>query len=278
MRSRIRFRHELTEARWDDLGKRWRISTTGRDYAVRVLITGTGCLSETARSTAPCMWGREIRAFVMARHADLQAPALLGHVLPGDPATQRRGEDEERRAVGAWVATAAAASCAGPLLGGLLTSTLGWRAIFGALAVLAAVTAGCALNLLPRRLPRYGRPERRLDGVGIALCTAAATTALIALTAPATGAAAVSVILLAVLWHRCRHHADSVLDSGLIRNPSARSALFVLLVLFCANSMFTFLTYFALTRAHGLSPLEAPLVGLPAVTPAVFTGRWAGRR
>ncbi|MFI2074068.1 MFS transporter [Streptomyces triculaminicus] len=189
-----------------------------------------------------------------------------------------RGEDEERRAVGAWVATAATATCAGPLLGGLLTSALGWRAVFGTLALLAAVTAGCALILLPGRPARYGRPERRLDGVGIALCTAAATTALIALTAPEAGAAAVSVTLLAVLLHRARHRADSVLDSGLIGNPSTRTALFVLLVLFCANSMFTFLTYFALTRAHGLSPLGAALVGLPAVTPAVFTGRWAARR
>ncbi|GAA2708315.1 MULTISPECIES: MFS transporter [Streptomyces] len=52
----------------------------------------------------------------------------------------------------------------------------------------------------------------------------------------------------------------------------------MLLVLFCANSLFTYLTYFELTRSHSLSPFRAALVTLPAVTPAVFTGRWAAAR
>ncbi|MCZ0211355.1 NAD(P)/FAD-dependent oxidoreductase [Streptomyces sp. UMAF16] len=53
VRSRIRFRHELTEARWDDLLKRWRISTTGGDYTAQVLVTGTGYLSEPAIPDIP---------------------------------------------------------------------------------------------------------------------------------------------------------------------------------------------------------------------------------
>nr|AIZ66887.1 hypothetical protein [Streptomyces sp. MA37] len=198
----------------------------------------------------------------------------------------RPGEDGERRAVGGWVATAATASGLGPLLGGLLTSALGWRAVFGALAVLAAVTAACALALLPGPAPHRPRPEGRLDVVGITLCTATASAALIALTAPAAGAPPTAVLaavaatggLLAALLHRARHHRDFVLDSGLLRRPGARRALLVLLVLFCANSLFTFLTYFELTRAHGLGPFRAALVTLPAVTPAAITGRWAARR
>ncbi|WP_190022708.1 MFS transporter [Streptomyces hiroshimensis] len=202
-------------------------------------------------------------------------------------------ENEERRAVGGWVATAATASCLGPLLGGLLTSALGWRAVFGALALLAVVTAACALTLLPGRTPhsprpegRLDSPEGRLDGVGIALCTATATMALIALTAPTAGAPPIAAltavaaagVLLAALLHRARHHQGFVLDSGLLRRPATRRALFVLLVLFCANSLFTYLTYFELTRAHALDALQAALVTLPAVAPAAFTGRWAARR
>ncbi|WP_424889350.1 MFS transporter [Streptomyces sp. XH2] len=195
-------------------------------------------------------------------------------------------EHEERRAVGGWVATAATASCLGPLLGGLLTSALGWRAVFGALALLAVATTACALVLLPARTPHSPRVEGRLDGRGIALCTATASMALIALTAPAAGAPPIAALaavaaagaLLAALLHRARHHRDFVLDSGLLRRPATRRALFVLLVLFCANSLFTYLTYFELTRAHALDALQAALVTLPAVAPAAFTGRWAARR
>ncbi|MCA6091898.1 MFS transporter [Streptomyces sp. SCA3-4] len=195
-------------------------------------------------------------------------------------------KDDERRAVGTWTATAAAASCLGPLLGGLLTSVLGWRAVFGALALVATVTAGCVLALLPGRAQHHVPLEGRFDGTGIALCTATATTVLIALTAPAAGApplvlpAAVGAAgtLLAVLLRRARRRADFALDGGLLQRPETRRALFVLPVLFCGNSLFTFLMYFELTQAHGLSPFRAALVTLPAVTPAVFTGRWAAGR
>jgi MFS transporter, DHA2 family, methylenomycin A resistance protein len=47
---------------------------------------------------------------------------LLNHTFP-EPA-------ERARAVGLWAAGASAALSAGPLIGGLLTATLGWRAIF----------------------------------------------------------------------------------------------------------------------------------------------------
>ncbi|MFI1567407.1 flavin-containing monooxygenase [Streptomyces sp. NPDC020490] len=67
VRSRIRFRHELTEARWDDLRKRWRISTTGGDYTARVLVTGTGYLSEPAIPDIPGLAGFQGEVFHSAR-------------------------------------------------------------------------------------------------------------------------------------------------------------------------------------------------------------------
>lgn len=67
VRSRIRFRHELTEARWDDLLKRWRISTTGGDYTAQVLVTGTGYLSEPAIPDIPGLSDFQGEVFHSAR-------------------------------------------------------------------------------------------------------------------------------------------------------------------------------------------------------------------
>ncbi|MET7906347.1 NAD(P)/FAD-dependent oxidoreductase [Streptomyces sp. NPDC005355] len=67
VRSRIRFRHELTEARWDDLLKRWRISTTGGDYTAQVLVTGTGYLSEPAIPDVPGLADFQGEVFHSAR-------------------------------------------------------------------------------------------------------------------------------------------------------------------------------------------------------------------
>ncbi|GAA1646887.1 flavin-containing monooxygenase [Actinoplanes couchii] len=42
----LRFGHALTGARWDRLTRRWHIATSQGDYTARVLVTGTGYLSD----------------------------------------------------------------------------------------------------------------------------------------------------------------------------------------------------------------------------------------
>ncbi len=198
----------------------------------------------------------------------------------------RRAADGEARVVAGWVSTAAAASCLGPLLGGLLTGLLGWRAVFGALTVLAVITAGCLLHPHVRAATSPHAPGEPLDITGIAMCTAAATAALIALTAPTAaapppvslGAAAAAATLVGLLVYRVRRLPHSALDTGLLRQVGARRALLVLLVLFGANSAFIFVTYFALTHGHGLSPFRAALITLPAAAPALLTARLAAHR
>ncbi|WP_103500830.1 MULTISPECIES: NAD(P)/FAD-dependent oxidoreductase [unclassified Streptomyces] len=53
VRPHLRFRHELTEARWDEDTRRWQLSTTGGDYTAQVLVTGTGYLSDPAVPDIP---------------------------------------------------------------------------------------------------------------------------------------------------------------------------------------------------------------------------------
>ncbi|MBT2383604.1 MFS transporter [Streptomyces sp. ISL-11] len=187
-----------------------------------------------------------------------------------------RTSGNETRAVAGWVSTAAVASCLGPLLGGSLTTALGWRGVFGALAVLAAVTVCGALALPVARTPLMSRTP--LDITGIALCTGAAAAILIAVTGPAaltTVSGPAAAVLLLLLVRRTRRHPHAALDARLLRHSPAHRALWGLLTLFTANSAFTFLTYFYLAHAHALGPFRATLLTLPATLPAVLTGRLA---
>ncbi|MEH6375481.1 MFS transporter [Streptomyces sp. KLMMK] len=200
--------------------------------------------------------------------------------------TLRRRTENEPHAVAGWVSTAAAASCLGPVLGGLLTSLIGWRAVFGALTLLAAISAGCALHALGEPGPSTTPPRHPMDIAGITLCTAVAITVLITLTAPTVTASApaqastglLTVTLIGLLVLRTRRAPQGALDAGLLRQAVTRRALLVLPALFGANSAFTFLTYFTLTRVYGLSPLSAALIALPAAAPAVLTARLAAKR
>jgi MFS family permease len=75
--------------------------------------------------------------------AGIVSPAALAGAVSGFP-PERRGS-----ALGIWGASAGVANLLGPLLGGLLTLTLGWRADWWALVPLALV----AISLIVRHLP-----------------------------------------------------------------------------------------------------------------------------
>jgi MFS family permease len=75
--------------------------------------------------------------------AGLASPAALAGAVGGFP-LERRGT-----ALGIWGAASGIANIAGPLLGGLLTFGLGWRACWWALLPLAAVSAFAVVRLVP---------------------------------------------------------------------------------------------------------------------------------
>ena len=75
--------------------------------------------------------------------AGLVSPAALAGAVSGFP-PERRGS-----ALGIWGASAGVSNLAGPLLGGVLTVTLGWRADWWALVPLALAAGVAIWRLLP---------------------------------------------------------------------------------------------------------------------------------
>ena len=80
---------------------------------------------------------------VQGAGAGLVSPAALAGAVSGFP-PERRGS-----ALGIWGASAGVSNLAGPLLGGVLTVTLGWRADWWALVPLALAAAVAIMRLLP---------------------------------------------------------------------------------------------------------------------------------
>ena len=75
--------------------------------------------------------------------AGLVSPAALAGAVSGFPA-ERRGT-----ALGIWGASAGVSNLLGPLMGGILTVALGWRADWWALVPMALVSAWAIMRLLP---------------------------------------------------------------------------------------------------------------------------------
>jgi len=125
-------------------------------------------LSSAACGVAPTLGLLLVARVCQGAAAALMLPASLAvvgqaHVDPRDRA----------RAISMWAAAGGAAVAAGPVLGGVLTQTLGWRSVFFINVPIVIAT----LALLPR-VPRSPRRAARLDVPG----QVSAVVALAALT------------------------------------------------------------------------------------------------
>jgi predicted MFS family arabinose efflux permease len=189
-------------------------------------------------------------------------------------------------AIGIWGATVAAAFAVGPLEGGLLTESFGWRAIF----VLDAAVALACLPVAIRRLRESRDPDAEgVDWWGTVTLSTGLFLGVFALTrgdvagwgsAIILASAAGAALLLAAFVVVERREREPMLDLGLFAIPTFTGASVVVMVMAATTfGPFLYLTLFLLDGA-GTSPTEVGLQLLPlsgaALVVSVLGGRFAG--
>jgi EmrB/QacA subfamily drug resistance transporter len=195
---------------------------------------------------------------------------------------------ERARAIGIWGAVIGISLALGPVVGGALVSSVGWRSIFWVnvpVGVAAMVLAG--LFVPESRAPR----ARRLDPVGqtlIVVLLGALTYAIIE--GPDAGWSSPEIIgffalaaaaLAGFLWYEPRRDQPLV-DLRFFRSVPFSGATLTAISAFAALSGFLFLNTLYLQDVRGYSPLHAGLCTLPmAVMTVIFaplSGRIVGSR
>jgi EmrB/QacA subfamily drug resistance transporter len=184
-------------------------------------------------------------------------------------------------AFGTWGAVSGAASAAGPLAGGLLTTHFGWRWIF--LVNLPVSVFAIALTLAVVAESRDPQP-RRADLPGMIAFTVAAAALTYALIRGAwasgetLGLVAVAVASAAAFAAVERRSENPMLDLSLLRNPTF-SALLAVAGLLSASAWAVF-AYQSLwlQSVLGLSPIKAGLVAMPCSATAFLASVLVGRR
>jgi EmrB/QacA subfamily drug resistance transporter len=193
---------------------------------------------------------------------------------------------ERARAIGAWGAVVGISMAAGPLVGGLLVESVGWRAIFW-----INLPVGLAALLLTLRwVPESRAPHaRRPDPVGqllVIVLFGALTYAIIEL--PNAGPVAVlpfAVVALAALAGLLRYEPrrrEPLIDLRFFRSAPFSGATVIAVCGFAALGGFLFLSTLYLQNVRGLSALHAGLWMLPMAVPtflcAPLSGRLVGAR
>jgi len=190
---------------------------------------------------------------------------------------------ERARAIGIWGAAFGVSMAAGPLLGGLLVESIGWRSIFW-----VNIPFGVLGLLLTARFVRESRAAqpRRFDLVAQALVI----VALFALTSTvidgrhagwtswpiAAGfATAVASALGLVVWEWRRR--EPMLDLRFFRSLPFAAATLVAVLAFAAFSGFLFLNSLYLQEARGMPPSAAGLATLPIALALMVCSPLSGR-
>ncbi|MEV7418840.1 MFS transporter [Streptomyces sp. NPDC089919] len=242
----------------------------------------TGVVVFSAASLA-CALAPDVVVLTAARMLEGVGAALI---VPGSLALLQqvyRSPDERSRAFGLWGSMAGIAASAGPLVGGLLVTTVGWRWVF---FVNLPVGALCIALTLRRVPPSPGNPGRSVDWpaqCALVALVALLTTALneagrLGWTAPLVlTAAALCPVAGALFVLRERLARSPVLPLPLLASrPLAGGTVIGLLFNFAFYGMvFTASLYFQ--HARGLSALRTGLALFPAVAMSMFASALSGR-
>jgi EmrB/QacA subfamily drug resistance transporter len=185
-------------------------------------------------------------------------------------------------AFGVWGAANGAAAAAGPILGGLLTEHVGWRAIFLVNLPVAAVAVLVAMRAIGES---RGSAGGRVDAPGTATFTLATTLVVYGLiragehgwTDPVTvgvfvaGGVAASVFLLLE-----RRRTNPMIDLALFRRPSFSALMLGGAALTASFANLVFVSLWA-QSVLGLSPMAAVLVLTPLAAVAFVVAGASGR-
>jgi DHA2 family methylenomycin A resistance protein-like MFS transporter len=235
----------------------------GAARVFRLGVTGFGMIS------LMCAFAPDLGLLIALRALlGLMGALCLGSSL-GLIAQLYTGPAERARAMGVWAGLTGTALAAGPLLGGLLVESYGWRAIFllnPPLAVLSLIAAGGLISAVG---------AGRIDwGVQAVACAFLGLLAATIIDASLLAASLALVALAALVWLERRAPAPA-LPGGLLR--ASWTGLLTGGVVNFAFSGALFVITLLLQGERQLTPLEAGLAFLPLTIPMTFNALLTGR-
>ena len=247
----------------------WMADRFGRE---RVFLGGIALFTAGSAIVAWSPWvhlligGRVVQAMGLV----LETCASLPILLDAFPVARRA------TVVGGIGATGGAAAAMGPVIGGLLVETIGWRATFALNVPLGIALCFIVSARLPMTPPRRSSAPPDLFGVAaLALGMGSLVLAITQINSwglispPTIAAVVVAGLLLTIVVRRSRHHPDPVLYLPLFKDASYRRGV-ILNVLIAGTFAGTFFAFIRLlTKGWGLSALDA---GLAVAVVPLFGG------
>ncbi|MEW9552705.1 MFS transporter [Nonomuraea sp. NPDC050783] len=228
-----------------------------------------------AVASALCGLAPNIEFLVAARALQGVGGALL---TPGSLAIIQASfaRADRPRAVGAWSGLGGVAGAAGPLLGGWLVQSVGWRWAFLVNLPFALLVVVVALRHVPES--RDEQAAGRFDVLGAvlaALALAGITYGLIQKGAPLPLVAGLA-LAAAFVAVQVRRSPEALVPVELFRNRMFGAINVVTLIMYAAMSVAFFLLVVQLQVVSGFSPIAAGMAMLPVTLLMLLLSARAG--
>lgn len=258
-------------------------STADRIGRKRVFMAG---LVVFTIGSALCSLAPNLDALIAFRMVQAVGGSMLNPVAMSIITNTFTDPRERARAIGVWGGVVGISMAAGPLVGGLLVESVGWRSIFWVNLPVGLAALLLTLRHVPEsRAARARRPDPVGQVLVIALFGALTYAIIAAPTAPAAetlllGGVALAA-LIALLIHEPRR-TEPLIDLRFFRSAPFSGATVIAISAFAALGGFLFLSTLYLQNVRGLDALHAGLWMLPMATPmflcAPLSGRLVGTR
>ncbi|WP_216822868.1 MFS transporter [Aeromicrobium sp. A1-2] len=234
----------------------------------KVFITG---VTWFAASSVLCALAPTIEVLVTARGLQGVGAALL---TPGSLAIISASFAPEDRgaAIGAWSGLAGVTSSIGPLLGGWLVDTVGWRAIFWINVPLAVLVVWLSLRHVPETTGDQGRID--FGGAGLTAVGLAALTYGLVEKSEAWGLVGLALLVVFVIHQKRTPHA--LVPLSLFSDRVFTAANICTFAIYGALGAALFLLVQQLQYVSGFSPLVAGLATVPLTIIMVLFASKAG--
>ncbi|MGW0943440.1 MFS transporter [Streptomyces sp. NPDC002623] len=228
-----------------------------------------------------CSLAPNLDLLIAARTVQAVGGSMLNPVAMSIITNTFTAPRERARAIGVWGAVVGISMAAGPLLGGLLVETVGWRSIFWLNLPVGLVALLATLRYVPEsRAPKARRP----DPVGqllVIVLFGSLTYAIIeapeaGLTTSGPFAAVALAALIGLLRYEPRR-AEPLIDLRFFRSVPFSGATVVAISAFAALGGFLFLSTLYLQNVRGLDALHAGLWMLPMAVPTFLCAPLSGR-
>ncbi len=260
-------------------------STADRIGRRRVFQTGLVVFS---LASLLCALAPSLEWLIAARVLQAVGGAMLNPVAMSIVRNVFEDPRERAQAIGVWGAVFGISMALGPVLGGALVDSVGWRAVFLVNVPVGIAAIGLTAWFVPESRAQH---PRRIDPVGQVLVVLALSSLVYAiieagtagwLSAEIVSLFAVSIVSFAALIRYELHLEEPLLEVRFFRSAPFAGASAIAICLFAAIGGFLFLNTLYLQEARGLSPLHAGLYTLPMAgmmcVAAPVSGRIVGQR